>query len=255
MKPYFLIFTVFFASFGFGQADTPSGKPQPKTTDGTSPVTVRGHTIGESLEQFTRVTGIPTNDCPKVLALTAKETKKQKMSVVLAACTVLSSAQSGDPIGIYTAPSKPGEVGYTFVNGRPDAKAILEQQIRLAGDIHNQFGPSSPDSTQWVATIQHHKLLRFSVAPDFAKYTFSDLVSELTNKYGTPLKVRNETIRNGYGAKLNVGNCEWVLPDGTGIIAREVLMSQMSFQKWTMITYFVKEYMEELTPPKPKALD
>ena len=148
------------------------------------PTVVTGHAIGESVADFFVKAGAPdlVQNCRSV-GNNRKAAKKLKLDLKL--CRGAIQADSGGRIAT-TDPNFPGmhdaELGY--------GQAILD----------------------------NGKLV--SVNLEFAK-GLADVLPDLVQKYGKPLKVESETKENGFGAQFELGKALWNMPDGTTIFAAE----------------------------------
>ncbi len=206
------------------------------------PVTIKGHTLGESVSQFVKAIDYDLGECPRIVKLTPKEAKKQKIldvfNAMYPACVGFTDAQNGHPLVV-------------LMNYGDNPKGRLQLQLHSDTTTVGQF-------TDLAAVIEKQKLVEFWVRPNRFNYTFDDIVAELDGKYGKPVATKIDTVQNGYGAQMKLGSGRWVLADGTVIVVAEEMVHAESAGYAKIITagYFTSERWAELAnQKKPSALD
>jgi len=78
--------------------------------------------------------------------------------------------------------------------------------------------PSSDNEKQWITEWDakawiFRKGLLVSMVFDFQPY--EQTVALLTERYGRPVQATKDSLENGYGARWEVHNAAWAMPDGT----------------------------------------
>jgi hypothetical protein len=83
---------------------------------------------------------------------------------------------------------------------------------------------------------------------------FNDILAQLTEKYGKPKAVGTRTLQNGFGARFEVGNASWLMPDETTISAVEAMASvslRMTFVTFTSGEEVAKIKAQQQREPNP----
>jgi hypothetical protein len=204
------------------------------------PVSVKGHTMGESVSEFAKAVGFELSECPQIVKLTPKDARKQKMLDVFNAkysgCMGFADAQNGHPVVVL----------FSY-----DDNLKGRVQVRSDTTTVGQF-------TDVAGVIEKQKLVEFWVKPNPSTYTFDDIVSELIGKYGQPATTKSDTVQNGYGGLMKLGGDRWMLTDGTVIVVSENIVhtEPAGYAKAVSVGYFTKERWAELaSQKKPNALD
>jgi len=194
----------------------------------TVPLTVKGHTIGESAQQFAAVLGFDFQKCEEVANLTEKQARKQKLvDRVLGVqgewyfCRAIVTAAAG---------SHERFCGYF------EGKGLYGLHFRGDG-IPNVGGPCGG---QWRAELERGRLVVFALEI-YNPYTYNDVVQELVSKYGKPTKESMQTLQNAYGARAEAGEAIWRLPAGV-IITSEQIAAPTTYQGWER--YVIVSYLD-----------
>ncbi len=194
----------------------------------TVPLTVKGHTIGESVQQFAAVLGLDFQECEQVANLTEKAARKQKLvDRVLVVqgewyfCRAIVSAAAGNHEAFCGYFEGKGPSGLHF----------------RGGGIPNVGGPCGG---QWNAELNRGRLVVFTLEI-YSPYTYSDVVQELVSKYGKPTKESTQTLQNAYGARAEAGEAIWHLPPGM-IITSERIAPPTAYQGWER--YVIVSYLD-----------
>lgn len=217
------------------------------TSGQSSPATVKGHILGESVASFATAIGCNLDACPRVMELTPKEAKKQKLDDEYNGCKAFTAAQNGRLLIVASYE----EITSTFRKG-----IVTKHELRffnsdtdLSEVMHTGAGP------EWFAVIEDRKLVEFRIRPDYFKHSFADITAELTQKYSEPTTKREILYQNGFGAQFKTGVWSWRLPDGSTIVADEVFSYDNT--RMVVVSYFVAGRFEKVTNSHkvPNALD
>ena len=220
------------------------------------PATVKGHTLGESVASFAKVIGYNLDACPQVLALTAKDTRKQKLNDIYNACMAFSTAEKGLSLIIESFAIQTGDrnrsdvlIAKNIIDG---AHSELHFRNSTNTDISSIYLGIAMD---WAAVIEDRKLVEFRIAPDSDKYSFMDIAAELTQKYGEPATKQEIPYQNGFGAQFKTGLWVWKLADGSTIVADEAF--GYSNTRMVVVSYFIAGRFEKSVKERkvPNALD
>ena len=235
MKRIFILFTILTAALSLTASEQ------------AGPATVKGHTLGESVAPFAKVIGYNLDACPQVLALTLKEAKKQKLEETYAVCKNFIPAQNEHLLTVASYE----EITSTFRKGIGTKHELrfFNSDRDLSAVMHIGVG------LEWFAVIEDQKLVEFRIAPDSSKYSFADIATELTQKYGEPTTKQAVPYQNGFGAKFETELWAWKLSDGSTIIAEEVF--GYSNTRMVVVSYFIAgRFEKEANKHKvPNALD
>ncbi len=215
------------AAFALAErSEAPEG-PEPALGP-TVPLTVKGHTIGESAQQFAAVLGFDFQKCEGVANLTEKQARKQKLvdRVVVGQgewyfCRAIVSAAAGN---------------HEAFCGYFEGKGLYGLHFR--GDGIPNVG--RPCGGQWNAELERGQLVVFMLEI-YSPYTYNDVVQELVSKYGKPTKESMQSLQNAYGARAEAGEAVWRLPAGV-IITSERIAAPTAYQGWER--YLIVTYLD-----------
>jgi len=145
-----------------------------------TPTEVKGHSIGESADDFYTKAGRP-NLVAECRSAGSDKKAAKKLKVDFKMCQAVLASESGSRV--FTTDPK-------FARGD-------------------------------TAILDGGKLA--AVRLEFSK-DFSEILPQLTEKYGKPQTLTSETLQNGFGARFEVGRASWAMPDGAVISVVESIV-------------------------------
>jgi hypothetical protein len=179
-----------------------------RAQDASKPVEVKGHVLGESVDQFFAIAGSPhlVADCRTVRH---DRKKAKKLGVELKLCDEVMKAEAGARVEAtdpkFESPTTPAEP-------LPPSQAVLEGK-RLVS----------------VTLIFTERL--------------PALLPDLTAKYGPPESAGARKLTSGYGATFDAENAAWKMPDGATITATENVQfgDVVGENRYTSVSFLTKE--------------
>jgi hypothetical protein len=184
------------------------------------PTEVRGHFIGESVQEFFARSGWSTviEDCRAAESdkKFAKKLAKEKGQVTCAGA----------------------------------AQALIGNDVILSD-------PAFPNVPRSFAVLSDRKL-EFVLL--YFDRPLADLLPDLRSKYGQEQSLTSKTLQNGFGTTFEVGTAAWGMPDETTIVADESIESDdfRGLFRSTKIIFASKEQKaraDQLLKDKPNAFD
>jgi hypothetical protein len=162
---------------------------------GQNDLSVKGHQLGESIPEFAKVRGISLEEC----SLPEKEAK-HALKKEYKECQGLLAAFAG--------------ARTTFSGYKNDLDQVAQV---MRQDFVFSFVFDGGKLSKYELTTMRH--------------SFSDVVADLTTRFGKPLSANSATYQNGFGAQYSAGQDAWQLKDGGVILAKEsFLMGSTSFR-------------------------
>ena len=169
---------------------------QPATT-GPSPVSFKGHRIGESVDAFVKAENAEAR-IAHCRAMLADQKTYEKVSRVN---KCLSQSQPGFRCSLVTSDTNLLGLSVEF-NGCIDTLTVIESG-------NGKYGVGTFESGKLVAL----ELNFWNTPPGTHTYTFDSVLKDFITKLGDPSKTWTDEFQNGFGARFSARRASWSSPD------------------------------------------
>ncbi len=157
-------------------------------------VKVRGHMLGETVAEFSRRFG-----CARLMALSQKEAKRERVIGDVVECNLLSTP----PDGRFTVPLS------GIKDDAPSGREDMGDQISFRNGVAVAITVTAP--------------------------TWSTLFADVVERYGKPARTSEEQRQNNVASWFTLHKAIWELPSGVTIVALEEFAPRLPQAK---VTFF-----------------